>query len=498
MSLLTQRLPANLQSIPGLTRTPGPSAAAVSGAPAPADSPLLDKIPSPVDILNHYLDRWLVVHHHQNPMLVWGVHLLVAVFFTVLLAWGVGALCRTLGRYFDRRGSRLPATLLLIAAPAIRWVLLLAGLSDAVEDAWPATKGPVRLIAGALFSLAVILAVRGLIAMARTILDTLLKPHLVESSDELGSSPSGHGAGAQALVPLIQRIAGVMLWLAGLILVLDHFGQNVSSVVAALGVTSLAIGLASQQALSNIIAGLVLALDHPFRIGDRIRLPGLDGGEVLDVGMRSTQIRLSDGSLLIVPNADLVSARLVNQSVNNAVRAEVRLIIPLQVDVDSLTKYLLAAAAKVEPAPLADRPTRVHLLAISDKLDLSLILWLPRYADVPRVEEQLRRVALRRIQDLLAALPPAAPAPAPAPMPILRPEPSGPISAAVPPQPAAAPPAPAAVAAPAAPAAAPLIQALAAPQSPAPAAPAAAALTQALATPKSPPSGPADTRKRRR
>lgn len=489
MSSFTQRLPANLQTIPGLPRMPGPSTEVVSGAPATPDSQLLDRIPSPVDILNHYLDRWLVVHHHQSPMLIWGVHLLVAVFFTVLLAWGVGALCRTLGRYFERRNSRLPATLLLIAAPAIRWVLLLAGLSDAVEDAWPATKGPVRLIAGALFSLAVILAVRGLIAMARTILDTLLKPHLIDSTgDELAPSPSGQGAGAQALVPLIQRIAGVMLWLAGLILVLDHFGQNVSSVVAALGVTSLAIGLASQQALSNIIAGLVLALDHPFRIGDRIRLPGLDGGEVLDVGMRSTQIRLSDGSLLIVPNADLVSARLVNQSVNNAVRAEVRLTIPLQVDVDSLTKYLLAAAARVEPAPLAERPTRVHLLAISDKLEVSLILWLPRHADVPRVEEQLRRVALRRIQELLATLPPASPAPAPAPMLMPRPEPSGPVSAAVPSQaqpgaarsePAA--PAPAATAAP-----------------PEPAAPTAAPLIQALGAPKPSPSGPTDTRKRRR
>ena len=70
-------------------------------------------------------------------------------------------------------------------------------------------------------------------------------------------------------MPLLSRLAQVVLWLAGLIVILDHFGQNVSSVVAAL-VTSLAIGLASQQALSNIIAGLVLALDHPFRIGDRI------------------------------------------------------------------------------------------------------------------------------------------------------------------------------------------------------------------------------------
>lgn len=436
MSTLSQRLPANLAKIPGLTPAAPPPPAAPPAAPSTPDAQLLDKLPSPVDFANRAMDRWLTAHKHTNEVLAWGAHLLIAVLFTLLLAWAVGAACRALGRYFDRRQNRLPATLLLVAAPMVRWVLVLAGLADAVEDAWPATKGPVRWIAGALFALAVILAVRGLIAMARTLLDTLLKPRIVQSiDDEFGASSSG--AGAQALVPLIQRLAGVLLWLAGLILVLDHFGQNVSSVVAALGVTSLAIGLASQQALSNIIAGLVLALDHPFRIGDRIRLPGLDGGEVLDVGMRATQIRLSDGSLLIVPNADLVSARLVNQSVNNAVRVEVRLTVPVPLDVDNLTQYLLAAAAKVEPTPLGDRPPRVHLLSIAANLELALILWLPRYADVPRIEEQLRRVALRRIQELLAALPPPAPPPPPVVRPILLPAapmlPASPIPAVSPP-----------------------------------------------------------------
>lgn len=417
MSSISQRLPENWPRIPGLSpASPKPGAPPSGGEPPAADGPLLTRLPSPIDFVNRSLDRWLTAHKYTSEVLLWGVHLLVAVLFTLLLAWAAGAVCRTLGRYFDRRNNRLPATLLFIAAPTVRWVLVLAGLSDALDDAWPALKGPVRWIAGALFSLAVILAVRGLIAMARTLLDTLLKPRLVQSlDDELGAS--GSSAGAHALVPLIQRIAGVLLWLAGLILVLDHFGQNVSSVVAALGVTSLAIGLASQQALSNIIAGLVLALDHPFRIGDRIRLPGLDGGEVLDVGMRATQIRLSDGSLLIVPNADLVSARLVNQSVNNAVRAEVRLTVPVPLDVDNLTRYLVDAAARMDPAPLGDRPPRVHLLSISDKVELALILWLPRHADVPRVEEQLRRVALRRIQELLPALPPA-----PSPPPLVRPD----------------------------------------------------------------------------
>ena len=237
-----------------------------------------------------------------------------------------------------------------------------------------------------------------------------------EADDEATVRAYGtYGASAQAMIPLMQRLAGLLLWLAGLILVLDHFGQNVSSVVAALGVTSLAIGLASQQALSNIIAGLVLVLDHPFRVGDRIRLPGLDGGEVLEIGMRSTHIRLSDGSRLIVPNADLVAARLVNQSTDVAVRAEVRLTVPIALPVEELAAFLQQAALAVEPPPLAEQPPRVQLMSVTDKADLALIIWLPREADVPSIEERLRRLALRRIQQLLQQASQPAPPPPPPP-----------------------------------------------------------------------------------
>jgi small-conductance mechanosensitive channel len=420
-------LPSSLSSIPGLN-------AALTPVAIPQEPHLLSRLQSPMDSLHRLIDQWLIAHGYTNNVFLWLVNLLVAIAITLVVAWLAGTACRKLGLYLEKRQAQLSASLLLIAAPVLRWVLLLTGLSDTVEDAWPATKGLGLWIAGGLFILAVILAVRGVTAVARTVLQKLLAPRLAQATGEdPESGDSATRLGSRGLVPLIQQIAGLLLWLAGLILVLDHFGQNVSSVVAALGVTSLAIGLASQQALSNIIAGLVLALDHPFRVGDRIRLPGLDGGEVLDIGMRATQIRLSDGSLLIVPNSDLVSARLVNQSVEHAVRAEVRLTLPLTLDVDLLSAFLVEAANKVEPHPLHDRPPRVHLLSITDKLELSLIVWLPRHAEAPRLEEQLRRVALRHIQQLMAtsaaattAAPAPAPAAAPAPAPVgLRTTPPG-------------------------------------------------------------------------
>lgn len=372
----------------------------------------LAKMQAPIDSLSRALDRWLTDSLHASPAMVGLAHLSVTVLLTVLLAWLGGFVCRWLSRRLLAAGSHLGSQLLALCARPLRYVVLLIGLSQAVEDAWPGMRGPGRWVAGTLFVVAIIVAVRGVSSLARLVLEAVVGPK-VETYDAMQSLPVGaRSSSGQALVPLLSRLAQVVLWLAGLILILDHFGQNVSSVVAALGVTSLAIGLASQQALSNIIAGLVLAVDHPFRIGDRIRLPGSESGEVLDVGMRSTQIRLADGSVLIVPNADLVAARLVNQSTERSVRGEVRLTVLAQLNIDELSLYLESQVAEVAGEELVKPSPRVQLLTVADKVDLALIFWLRRQADLPVIEEQLRRVALRKVQEMVARLTPPTTRPA--------------------------------------------------------------------------------------
>ncbi len=391
---------------------PTPTPVFVSQEQSPTAVNWLAKMQMPVDSLSRGLDRWLTESLHASPAQVGLVHLLVTVALTVVVAWLGGFACRWLSRRLLSAGSQLASQLLALCARPLRYVVLLIGLSQAVEDAWPATRGPGRWVAGTLFVLAIIIAVRGVAAVAKLLLEALVSPK-VEHYDANQSLPVGaRSSSGRALVPLLSRLAQVVLWLAGLILILDHFGQNVSSVVAALGVTSLAIGLASQQALSNIIAGLVLAVDHPFRIGDRIRLPGSESGEVLDVGMRSTQIRLADGSVLIVPNADLVAARLVNQSTEHTVRGEVRLSISAQLGVDELSQYLEAQAVSLAGEDLARPLPKLQLLTVSDKVELALVFWLRRQADLPVVEEQLRRVALRKVQEMVAKLQPPAARPA--------------------------------------------------------------------------------------
>lgn len=362
-----------------------------------------NSIEAPIELFNHWFDQLLLHRLSVPPTLLWAIHLVLSLTMTVLLAWLLGWGCRRLGLWAARHENRLMAELLKLAAPTLRWIIVFAGFSDAIEDAWPAVRGPARWLSGSLFVLSAIVATRGGVRLLRLLLDSSLRPSLKWPKNKEDSEPSTPGHNAQVLLPLVQRLASLLVWTIGLIMVLDHFGQNVGSVVAALGVTSLAIGLAAQQALSNIIAGLVLAVDHPFRIGDRLKLPSGDCGEVLELGMRATHIRLPDGSLLVVPNADLVSSRLINQSTESAVRAEVRVTAPATIDIERLSREILDEVALTEPEPLPIPPPRVQLLTVSDKVELALIFWLPRAVNVPPIEEKLRRAALRRLQALLPA-----------------------------------------------------------------------------------------------
>ena len=88
----------------------------------------------------------------------------------------------------------------------------------------------------------------------------------------------------------------------------NELGVNVTGIVAALGIVGLAMAFAAQDTIENIIAGIFLMVDRPFKEGDRILLPKRIGslysswGDVTEIGLRTTRVRSTDGVLLTVPN----------------------------------------------------------------------------------------------------------------------------------------------------------------------------------------------------
>ena len=114
------------------------------------------------------------------------------------------------------------------------------------------------------------------------------------------------------------KVAGVGLWAVLILTAASELGINVTGIVAALGIVGLAMAFAAQDTIENIIAGIFLMVDRPFREGDRILLPKRIGslysswGDVTEIGLRTTRVRATDGVLLTVPNKLLTKDTIAN------------------------------------------------------------------------------------------------------------------------------------------------------------------------------------------
>lgn len=121
--------------------------------------------------------------------------------------------------------------------------------------------------------------------------------------------------------PLLKNLITLLAAALGLIIVLQHFGFDVLSLVTALGVGSLAVGLAAKDTLSHMIAGFALIIDRNLMPGDRVNIGGNPGGaqgEVEEIGLRSTRIRTQSGTTWIVPNSELVNTKIHNLGTRNS------------------------------------------------------------------------------------------------------------------------------------------------------------------------------------
>jgi len=95
------------------------------------------------------------------------------------------------------------------------------------------------------------------------------------------------------------------------LVVLDSVGVSITPLLASLGVGSVAVALALQDTLSNFFGGLYLLADKPIRLGDVVKIDGVEGS-VMDIGWRSTRIRTSGNGTYIVPNSKLAGSQLQN------------------------------------------------------------------------------------------------------------------------------------------------------------------------------------------
>jgi small-conductance mechanosensitive channel len=175
---------------------------------------------------------------------------------------------------------------------------------------------------------------------------------------------------------LFSRAARVMTVVVGLIVLLAHFGVNVTALSATLGLGGLAFTLAAQDTIADAIAGVIILIDRPFRVGDRIEIPGAGTwGDVLDIGLRSTRIRTSDNRVIILPNSSIGNNQVMNFSYPDpSYRSETHLSVADVADLEAI-RHLIADAVGGIDGVLTDRPIDALYIEMGDYGPVFRVRW---------------------------------------------------------------------------------------------------------------------------
>lgn len=204
---------------------------------------------------------------------------------------------------------------------------------------------------------------------------------------------------------LSQALVKGTVLLLGFFIVLNSLGISITPLLTALGVGGLAVALALQDSLSNLFAGLHILIEKPIRVGDYIKLESGEEGYVVDIGWRTTRIRMLPNNLVIIPNNKLAQSIVTNYSLPEKRMA---LLIPVSVsyssDPEHVERVLVEEATKAVgevKGLLSDPPPFVRFIPGfgNSSLDFTLICQVEEFVDQYLVQHELRKRIFRRFRE---------------------------------------------------------------------------------------------------
>ncbi|RLB59011.1 MAG: hypothetical protein DRG80_06680 [Deltaproteobacteria bacterium] len=181
---------------------------------------------------------------------------------------------------------------------------------------------------------------------------------------------------------LLNKFSGAIIYTTATILALDILGVNVMPFIAGAGVAGIAIGFAAKDTLSNLIAGVLLIVDRPFEIGDRIEVWSAPAGsatwgDVVDIGLRATKIKTTDNIVIIIPNNEIMKRDIVNYTiVSTKIRVRVNIGVAYDTDIEK-AKDLINNVAGTLPWVSKEPPSKVIVKNFGESsVDLQLRVWI--------------------------------------------------------------------------------------------------------------------------
>jgi len=170
------------------------------------------------------------------------------------------------------------------------------------------------------------------------------------------------------------------------LLVIPPVRALAGGILASSAVIGLVIGFASQRTIGNVVAGLLIAIAQPLRLGDRVTVEGTEG-IVEEIGLTYTWLRTRDNDRLVVPNEKLASESIRNSTIRSSETvAEVQVQVSASADLRAVVNSL------------QEDDEEVYVTDLADKVTIVVRKRVPREGDTERAESELRLSVAERLK----------------------------------------------------------------------------------------------------
>jgi small-conductance mechanosensitive channel len=182
----------------------------------------------------------------------------------------------------------------------------------------------------------------------------------------------------------VAKISGYLIFVVGLVVGLESTGVDLSSLVLLGGALGVGVGFGLQNIVSNFISGLILLVERPIKLGDRVEVGGTNG-DVVRIAGRSTWVRTNDNVVIIIPNSEFISGRVTNWTANDR---QVRFAVPVGVSYRSNpeeVRDVLLRVALSHPGVMKDIAPDVRFVEFGDSsLNFELRVWTVSQVQSPQ------------------------------------------------------------------------------------------------------------------
>ncbi|MDO5037572.1 MAG: mechanosensitive ion channel family protein [Tissierellia bacterium] len=196
---------------------------------------------------------------------------------------------------------------------------------------------------------------------------------------------------------LLQKLINVSIYFIGILLILNMFKVDTSTILATAGIGSLAIGMGAQTLIKDLINGFFIVLEDQYSVGDLVEAAGVTG-HVEDLGVRVTKLRGFDGSLHIIPNSEI---RIVRNMERGPMRARVDFYLDQEEDPAQVIEVIEEAIAPLREDPLLSRG--LSCWGVSDIVENGYIITVVAFAEPGNQYNLAYKLAQRLVEAIQQA-----------------------------------------------------------------------------------------------